>query len=314
MAALVAGCGSGGDVGAPSHSRTQTPAAASSSGATPQLRVVADNVSMASVQQRIARLYRDHPAVSRYSAQDVTYTSRSRARVLRACSDQGASATQQGETARVLACAPLVFFYYQYGRVSGINEATNVADSIYSYASTQIHGPSNAQGLLDRVLRGWGLPVSAAITKPPSSTSPAATALIASMRHAIGVRRSVRVMITGYRGGAQPRERIAIDVGRTASAETLHAGSAFAEIRTVHHAAFISGNTAGLRRLIGLPQTVASRTRGRWLRAPSGSAASRNLSAENSLAAVSSSILPQVGDSVRISSGHTGATTTKVLS
>lgn len=311
LAAVVAGCGSGGGTPAPAHPHTRT--AASPSGATPQLRVVTDDVSLASVQQKIEQLYRDHPTVASYSTQDVTYTSRSRTRVLRACASQGSSATQQVETARVLACAPLVYFYYEYGRAKGVSEATGVADSIYSYASTQIHGPSNARTLLDGVLQGWGLPVVTSNTAPHAGTPPAATALIAAVRHAIDARHSVRVTITGYQGSAQPRERIVSDTSRDASAEVLRAGSAYAEIRIVHGAAYVNGNPTGLRRLIGLPKTTASAAHGRWLQAPSGSVAARNLSAENSLSALASSILPGVQDRVHISPGHRGATTIKLL-
>lgn len=303
----VAGCGSSGGSPGLQHPHTQT--AASPSRAAPQLRVVADDVSLASVQQNIARLYRDHPAVARYSAQDVAYTSRSRTRVLRACSAPGAATTQRVETARVLACAPLVYFYYEYGRAKGVRQATGVANSIYSYASTEIHGPADARTLLDGVLEGWGLPVAAGSTASKPSTNPAASALIASVRQAIGARHSVRVTITGYQGSGQPRERIVSDSGREASNEVLHAGSAYAAIRIVHGVAYVSGNRTGLRRLIGLPATTASSARGRWLQAPAGSAAAKNLSAENSLSALASSILPGPTDRVQVSSGPGGAAT-----
>jgi hypothetical protein len=308
LAALaVAGCGSSG--GSPTRQPPQTQTAASPSGAAPQLRVVADDVSLAFVRQNIARLYREYPAVARYSTQDVAYTSRSRTRVLRACAARGAAATQRVETARVLACAPLVYFFYEYGRAKGVAQATGVADSIYSYASTEIQGPSDARTLLDGVLQGWGLPVASDSAASKPSTNPAASALIAAVRQAIGARHSVRVAITGYQGGPQPREQIVSDTSRDASTEVLHAGSASAEIRIVHGVAYVTGNRAGLRRLIGLPATTASMAHSRWLQAPTGSAAAKNLSAENSLSAVASSILPDRTDRVQLSSGPGGATT-----
>lgn len=309
LAALVAGCGSGGAYTAARQAQSRGPA--SPSRAAPQLRVLA-GFSMASVRRKIEQLYREHPQVARYSAQDVTYSRRSRAEVLRSCAGHGTLATEQEEVARVLACAPLVYFYYRYGRATGISEATGVADAIYSYASTQIRGPSDARTLLDGVLRGWGLPVAAGSSVSGAGGSPAATELVTAIRHAIGTRQSVRVTITGYRG-ARPREQIVSDTARDSSTEILRAGLAYAEIRVIHGTAYVRGNQHGLRSLIGLPTSVASAAASRWLRPAQGSAAAKNLAAENSLSALPSSILPGDDDRVLVSANHEGATTVKVL-
>ena len=158
--------------------------AASPSGAAPQPRVV-PTTSLGVRRTEHRAVYHHHPAIARYSTQDVAYPA-ARARGSCAHVRPGLGRDQASRTARVLAGAPLVYFFYEYGRAKGVAQATAVADSIYSYASTEIRGPSDARTLLDGVLQGWGLPVAAGSTASKPSTSPAAGALIASVRQAIG--------------------------------------------------------------------------------------------------------------------------------
>ncbi|MCL2417953.1 MAG: hypothetical protein FWD04_01560, partial [Conexibacteraceae bacterium] len=179
-------------------------------------------VPVASVRSAIAKLYRDHPGVATYSVQAVSYDSRSRDRVLQACSTGGAQVTAQVESERVLACAPLIFFYYHYGQSAGVRQSTEVADSIYSYVATEIHGPADAQSILDGVLHGWGIPV-AAQPAQASHTTPGAMTLVDAVNRAMGARHSVRVTIAGYAGGTKPFERITSDASNSQGIELIHA-------------------------------------------------------------------------------------------
>jgi hypothetical protein len=63
----------------------------------------------------------------------------------------------QRESIRVAGCAPLVFFFYRYGRQHAVPEATDVARQIYWYAVRDIRGPAEVRATLTALLRSWGV-------------------------------------------------------------------------------------------------------------------------------------------------------------
>jgi hypothetical protein len=77
-------------------------------------------VSLGQLNAEVGALYIAHPALTSFSAQDVSYTTKSRQAVLRECTtpgpagSQGATGSQQAETGQIVACAPLIFYYYYY--------------------------------------------------------------------------------------------------------------------------------------------------------------------------------------------------------
>jgi hypothetical protein len=112
------------------------------------------------VQARAAvlALYRSHPAVSRASFNDVDYTTATRDKVLRVCRSGGPERNASAlESARVLACAPLIFFFYSYGRRAAIPQAVAVARTLYWYAVTANRKPVDAGPGLTRLLISWGV-------------------------------------------------------------------------------------------------------------------------------------------------------------
>lgn len=112
------------------------------------------------VQARAAlfALYRSHPAVSRASFNDVDYTTATRDKVLRVCHSGGPEKSAGAlESSRVLACAPLIFFFYSYGRHSSAPEGVDVARTLYWYAVTANRKPFDAGPGLTRLLASWGV-------------------------------------------------------------------------------------------------------------------------------------------------------------
>lgn len=112
------------------------------------------------VQARAAvlSLYRSHPAVSRASFNDVDYTTATRDKVLRVCHSGGPEKSAGAlESSRVLACAPLIFFFYSYGRHSSAPEGVDVARTLYWYAVTANRKPFDAGPGLTRLLASWGV-------------------------------------------------------------------------------------------------------------------------------------------------------------
>ena len=112
------------------------------------------------VQARAAVLavYQSHPAVSRASFNDVEYSTAARDKVLRVCHAGGAEESAIArESTRVLACAPLIFFFYSYGRHASVPEALDAARTLYWYAVTANREPFDAGPGLNRLLVSWGV-------------------------------------------------------------------------------------------------------------------------------------------------------------
>jgi len=106
----------------------------------------------------VLALYRSHPSVSRASFNDVDYTSATRDKVLRVCHSGGPEKSAGAlESARVLACAPLIFFYYSYGHDASVPQAVDVARTLYWYAVTANRQPFDAGPGLTRLLGSWGV-------------------------------------------------------------------------------------------------------------------------------------------------------------
>ena len=114
--------------------------------------------TFAQARAAVLALYRSHPAVSRASFSEVEYTTATRDKVLRVCHSGGPERSASAlESARVLACAPLIFFFYSYGRHASAPEAVSAARTLYWYAVTANRRPVDAGPGLTRLLVSWGV-------------------------------------------------------------------------------------------------------------------------------------------------------------
>jgi hypothetical protein len=118
----------------------------------------AQNVSLPEVRQAIDRLYRDHPGVESFVSRQVQYTPKTRDKVLGVCRRGGREVVpRELESSRVLACAPLIFFFYSYGVRSSAAESVDVARKLYWYAVTHNRRPYDSRRILTPLLRRWGI-------------------------------------------------------------------------------------------------------------------------------------------------------------
>jgi hypothetical protein len=140
LAAGAAGCGGGGGTG------TRT-----------ILDGDAKTVSLTRVRQGIDELYRDHPDIRHFVARDVRYTPVTRDKVMYVCSHGGPEpGPRERETSRLFGCAPLIFFFYRYGRESDVPQAVELARELYWYAAS-IRRPYEARPVLTALLESWGV-------------------------------------------------------------------------------------------------------------------------------------------------------------
>ena len=108
------------------------------------------------VKQAIENLYAHHPDINSFVVQSVTYTPATRDKVLKICSEGGLVATEQErEAQKVLACAPLIFFFNYYGQQKSVPESIDVARQLYWYALAEKSDDSKKS--LTDLLRSWGI-------------------------------------------------------------------------------------------------------------------------------------------------------------
>jgi hypothetical protein len=273
------------------------------------------NVSLGQVEAAIDGLYKTHPGIASFVVQDVEYTAQSRDAVLEACTEaQGPSPSQADETGKLLACAPLVFFLYSYGREESVPAALQAANELYSYAITHTNGPSNPEAVLGGALRSWGLPVSGDPVASSPVNSPEETSLVDGAKRAILAEGSVHLLVLGYHANSRRvTEEIVADVGTGSARESLTAGKASASITVTPQAAYFSGNNAGLTTLIGLNAAAAKKAGAHWVMMKKGTSEYKDFVTEETIGSVPATILPASGSSVKVSTAVSGGRPVKVL-
>jgi hypothetical protein len=263
-------------------------------------------VSLQQVDRAIAALYRAHPGISSFAAQDVQYTAESRNLVLRECTSgvsgaAGATAADSAtaESSQVMACAPLIFFLYRYGQTASVPDSVAAAGQLYWYAVTHIAGQASVRTSLNELLNSWRLPV------PGLTAAQAKKAVEASVVTAaddsILARTSVHLVITSHKAGsAAVAERIVADIGAATGIESITAGPATATIRVTRTDAYLTGSPAGLTTFIGLPAAAARKAGSRWVDIKAGTQEYSDLAAEDTISSLPASILPATGNAVQL--------------
>ncbi len=108
------------------------------------------------VKQAVDDLYSHHPDINSFVVQSVTYTPETRDKVLKICSEGGLVANEQElEAQKVLACAPLIFFFHYYGQQKSVPESVDVARQLYWYALAD--KSDDSKKVLTDLLRSWGI-------------------------------------------------------------------------------------------------------------------------------------------------------------
>jgi len=119
----------------------------------------AQKVTFAQLRAAVDDLYRTHPGINGFIVKDVQYNPTTRDKVLEVCRRGGAeSDAASQESIRVAGCAPLIFFFYEYGRQSSVPASIELARKLYWYAVTSIRGPFDSRDSLSGLLQSWGIP------------------------------------------------------------------------------------------------------------------------------------------------------------
>ncbi len=120
------------------------------------LNGTAQPTTLDQVKQAIDNLYTRHPDINSFIVQSVTYNPTTRDKVLKICSEGGLAANaQELEAQKVMACAPLIFFFNYYGQQKSVPESIGVARQLYWYA---LAGKSDdSKKVLTDLLTSWGI-------------------------------------------------------------------------------------------------------------------------------------------------------------
>ena len=111
-------------------------------------------VSFDQIKQEVDDLYAAQPGILSFAARGVAYTPETRDKVLKVCNDGGLAGDEaQRESQRVLACAPLILFFYQYGKEHNAPAAIDVAQHIYWFATS--HNSTTSSQALTDLLKSW---------------------------------------------------------------------------------------------------------------------------------------------------------------
>jgi hypothetical protein len=291
---------------------------ASGSGGTPattaNVFTTRHQISLGQVNAEVTDLYHGHPDLASFSVQDVAYTTKSRDTVLRECTTPGsqdAPGSQQAETGQVVACAPLIFYFYSYGRQASVPAAMTLAGDLYWYAVGHITGPASAQASLNELLQGWKLPVPG--LTPAQQRTVVATSLITAADDTMLTQPGVHMVITDQVAGAASAQRITADMGTVTGTELIQYGTATATIRITRQAAYFTGTPAGLTAYLGLTAAGAARAGSHWVTIKAGTTEYQALAAENTIAALPSSILPAASQVSRVSTAVDGGQKVYIL-
>ena len=153
VALALAACGSSTSSG----SGAKSPGAALAKPAT-ILSGPIEPTTFAQARAAMVAVYQSHPAIKEFSVKDVEYTSVTRNKVLGVCHKGGAEKSASSlESARVLACAPLIYYLYEYGRKAQATDAVDAARKLYWYAVVSNRRPFQAAPGLSRLLVSWGV-------------------------------------------------------------------------------------------------------------------------------------------------------------
>lgn len=270
------------------------------------------HVSIGTITDAIATLYQAHPSISAFTVSSMQYTPATRDKVLGVCRNGGQAADQQTlESNRVLACGPLIYYFYSYGTQQAVPQSVAIADDLFSYVATSIHGPFDAATTLGALLRSWGVPLAPSATGEqstgPRSATPQGT-LLAAAKAAVAAQSSVHLRLTETAASGHRELTIEGVFGTSTATETIRGTGTRAELRLTRSDAYLSGSPSGLTSVYGISPADAAKVGTRWVDISRGTREYTDLAHEDTLSAVTAATLPASTATTSIATRTSGGT------
>ncbi|MEU9347973.1 hypothetical protein AB0D74_42940 [Streptomyces sp. NPDC048278] len=254
-------------------------------------------VTFAQAHASVLAAYSDNDGLSHYTVKKVTYTKATRDKVLKVCHHGAAAADEQAlQSGKIMACAPLIYYFYSYAVAKSSPAAMTAAQDLYAYAVTQIAGPVSTQATLNSLLRSWGVsvPDRATAVPVPSGTAGAKTRLVAAARVSMDNAEGVHLSIESRTG--ETTRTVSVDSGTTDAVETFTSGSATGHLLITSEAGYFSGNKTGLSAFFGMPSKATKKIGDSWVEMKRGTSQYTKFSAGTLIASLPSSVLPATDD------------------
>jgi hypothetical protein len=159
--------------------------------------------------------------------------------------------------------------------------------------------------------RGNSATETSAVAKDTSGEA----SLVTAVRKALLAKREVHVVVKGYQKGTRAAvESVVWDSGTTSADESIAEAKAVATIRVTSKAAYFSGNSTGLTKIIGLSSAQTKKVGSHWVELKAGTSQYKGFAGATTISSLPAGILPASGSSVKLTSATLGRSRVDVLS
>ncbi len=121
--------------------------------------------------------------------------------------------------------------------------------------------------------------------------SPTTSSVLTSAKSAIGKQTSVHLVVTSRSSSSSVEERLEADLAKTSGKETISVGSEAAMIKLTPTYAYLSGNSSGLTKIVGLTSAQVKKLGTDWVSVKAGTSQYKGLAASLTVSSVAS-VLP----------------------
>ena len=142
----------------------------------------------------------------------------------------------------------------------------------------------------------------------------AETSLVAAVKKALLAKRDVHVVVRGYQKGTRAAvESVVWDSGTTSADESIVESKAVATIRVTPEAAYFSGNSTGLTKIIGLSSAQTKKVGSHWVELKAGTSQYKGFAGATTISSLPAGILPASGSAAKLTSGTLDGSRVDVL-
>jgi hypothetical protein len=133
-------------------------------------------------------------------------------------------------------------------------------------------------------------------TSSAASVTPAS--VLASSRSAIEAQSSAHVVFTAHAKSTSTSESIVADVSNSGGSETVSEGSSTVSIRVTPTFAYVSGNSSGLTKLLGMSPASAKKAGKHWVSSKAKTSQYRSLKSDLTMSSVTALLPKAAGTSL----------------
>ncbi len=128
--------------------------------------------------------------------------------------------------------------------------------------------------------------------------APTASSVLSAAKSAIGKQSSVHLEVRSSSGSGSVEEELRADLAKTSGIETISEGTGTVVIKVTPTSAYLSGDSSGLTKILGLTAAEAKKVGRDWVTLKSGTSQYKTLATSISVSSVGSILPPAKGTRV----------------